>query len=339
MTNNKTKKIVITIISVMLAIILLIFSAFFILKKVGKDAFHKNDKNINVSGIDGLEINEDVIEYNGKEYVRNEDVVSILFLGVDKEELSNNLGTGKNGQADTIFVAALNTKTKKINLIPIQRESMVDVDVYSSSGKYSGVNNEQICLSYAYGKDIKSSCENTMTSVSRLLFGLNVSNYMVMDLKGISKITDAIGGITLTSLEDIHLRSLSCKKGETVTLKGRNAQYYLQDRSSDITGSTKRLARQKQFLSVFASKAGNDIVGDFTLLKKYYDVMTPYISTDLSFAQVTYLTSSMITRDIGGLFEYKTIDGELKVGEKWVEYYPDKTSILNVIIDCFYKEK
>lgn len=339
MAKSKAKKITVIVISVILILLLLMISSFFILKKVGEDSFHKNDKNITVSGVDDLEINEESIEYNGKEYVLNNDVVSILFLGVDKDKLTDNFGIGANGQADTIFVAALNTKTKKINLIPIQRESMVDVDIYNTSGGYVGAKNEQICLSFAYGKDVNDSCENTKKSVSRLLFGINVSNYMVMDLEGIAKITNQTGGVTLNAIEDLNSLSPPCKTGQTVTLKGENARRYVQERTYEIDGSTKRLARQKQFLSTFASKVGNDILGNFTLLKKYYDITMPYISTDLSFAQITYLTSSMITKDIGGLFNYVTIDGELKEGEKWVEYYPDKTSIVNAVIECFYKEK
>ena len=46
---------------------------------------------------------------------------------------------------------------------------MADVDVYSESGVYSGINKEQICLAYAYGDGQHTSCENVLKSVKIML--------------------------------------------------------------------------------------------------------------------------------------------------------------------------
>lgn len=45
------------------------------------------------------------VTYQGEKYVYNEDLVSILFLGVDKEafEEGGTVGDGKAGQADALF--------------------------------------------------------------------------------------------------------------------------------------------------------------------------------------------------------------------------------------------
>jgi hypothetical protein len=32
------------------------------------------------------------------------------------------------------------------------------------------------------------------------------------------------------------------------------------------------------------------------------------------------------------------IEGETVMGEEFLEFYPDKASVKNVVIDCFYKE-
>jgi len=46
------------------------------------------------------------VTYQGEKYVYNEDLVSILFLGVDKEafEEGGTVGDGKAGQADALFL-------------------------------------------------------------------------------------------------------------------------------------------------------------------------------------------------------------------------------------------
>ncbi|MCQ2451311.1 MAG: LCP family protein [Clostridia bacterium] len=335
--HSKGKKILITVLCIILALIILAVSTFFVLYLSGKSKFHKNDRNIKASNISGLEIDEDTVEYNGEKYKLNNDIVSILIMGIDKNRVSDNMGIGKNGQADALFLMTLNTQNKGIKIIPIPREAMADIDIYSKSGKFSGTENGQICLSYAYGKNANDSCENTKKSAERLLLNINIGNYLAIDLKSISVMTDKIGGITLNCIET--LPEFDCVEGKSIFLKGDRAQYYLQARSEDITGSTKRIERQKQFLDAFASKAGNKIMGDFGLIKDYYDTMKPYICTDLSFSQITYLASTMISKNVGSKFDYLHIDGETKMGEEWVEFYPDDDSLVKVILDAFYKKK
>lgn len=334
---SKGWKITIITGSIIIGLILALLITYFILVAVGKSKFHKNDQNLSASNIKGLEIEEDEVIYNGEKYTLNPDVVSVLFIGVDKDKIGDDFGIGNNGQADTLFVMTLNTKTKAIKIIPIPREAMVDVNVYSPKGKSAGVRNEQICLSYAYGKDAGDSADNTKKSVSRFFLNINVSNYITMDLRGISAMTDAVGGVSLTAIEDIP--ELGCKTGDNLCLDGKKARIYLQSRTEDAEGSSKRLERQKQFLAAFASKAGNKVSENFGLLKTYYDKMSPYTSTDLSFSQITYLASTGIVKNLGGQFDYKTIDGEKKIGEKWVEFYPDSDSLVMAILDTFYIPK
>ena len=66
------------------------------------------------------------VTYQGEKYVYNEDLVSILFLGVDKEafEEGGMVGDGKAGQADALFLLVLDTKTGKNRLIAISRDTM-----------------------------------------------------------------------------------------------------------------------------------------------------------------------------------------------------------------------
>lgn len=334
---SKGWKTTVIIASVIAGLLLLLLITCLILVSSGKSRFHKNDRDISASNIKGLEVDDGVVTYKGKNYILDPDVVSVLFIGVDKEKIGDDFGIGSNGQADTLFVMTLNTKTKAIRIIPIPREAMVDVDIFSPKGQYTGARNEQICLSYAYGKDPEKSAENTLKSASRLLLNINISNYVTMDLRGISAITDIIGGISLTAIEDIP--ELGCKTGDTLNLDGKKARIYLQSRTEDAEGSSKRLERQKQFMTAFASKAGNKISEDFGLLKTYYDKMKPYTSTDLSFSQITYLASTGIVRNLGGQFDYQTINGEKKVGEKWVEFYPDSDSLVTAILNTFYKQK
>ena len=95
------------------------------------------------------------------------------------------------------------------------------------------------------------------------------------------------------------------------------------------------MARQKQFLSALVSKTGNRIMSDFTRVASYYNTMQPYISTNISLAQVTYLASSCITSDLGSRIEYRTVPGTMKQGE-FAEFNTDEKALLQIIMDVFY---
>ncbi len=333
MKNNK-KALIITTCSI-LALILFLVSTFFIITAIGKHQFHKDDVNIsaNTIGID----NENTITYNGKKYTLNKNIVSVLVMGIDRENVDKNLGNGKNGQADVIFVATIDTKSKKTCIIPISRETMVDIDIYSTDGKFAERKREQLCLAYAYGDTAENCSKNVMESVKRLLCGININSYVTMELTGIEKITDMVGGIELTSLDDMVVSpDLSFYKGQKTKLNGKMARCYIQHRDNDLEANTRRMQRQKQYLSALMSKTGNAVLTDFSNLSKFYNTLSPYFLTNVSFAQITYLAQNCLTVNLGDTLDYKTIDGTLTQSDKWIEFEADKYSVLQTVIDVFY---
>ena len=334
---EKNKKIIVIVISIILAIILLLLSAFWIITAIGKHQFHKDDTNISA---DLVEIeDESTITYDGKKYILNKNIVSVLVMGIDRDNVNQNLGNGNNGQADVIFVATIDTKTKKACIIPISRETMVDVNLYTGDGKYAGTQKEQLCLAYAYGNTAEESSKNVMTSVKRLLCGINISSYVTIEMDGVSKLTDMVGGVQVNCLEDIVNKKVQFYKGNKITLNGTNAMTYIQSRGEDLEANARRMQRQKQFLSALMNKTGNAVLSDFSNLAKYYNTLSPYFSTNVSFAQITYLAQNFLTLNFGDTIDYKTIDGSLTQGEKWVEFTANEESVLQTVIEIFYIPK
>lgn len=128
------------------------------------------DGDYKITAPQGVHVQNDgeYVVYNGKTYQLNENITSILFMGVDKRELEQTEINGTGGQADVIVLAAVDTETEKVSLINVSRDTMTDVTVYSANGGYIGSKEQQICLSYAYGNGKETSCENTVNSVKRL---------------------------------------------------------------------------------------------------------------------------------------------------------------------------
>lgn len=334
---KKSKKTAIIVISIILALILLLLSSFWIVTAIGKHQFHRDDTNISA---DSIEVeDESTITYNGQKYVLNKNIVSVLVMGIDRDNVNQNLGSGNNGQADVIFLATVDTKTKKACIIPISRETMVDVNLYTSNGEYVGLKKEQLCLAYAYGNNAEECSQNVMTSVKRLLCGINISSYVTIEMDGVEKLTDIIGGVELTCIEDITTTRLTAAKGQKIKLDGAKAITYIQHRGEDTEANSRRMQRQKQFLSALMNKTGNAVLNDFSKLGKFYNTLSPYFSTNVSFAQITYLAQNCLTINFGDALDYKTIDGTLTQGEKWVEFHADEESVIQTVIDVFYVPK
>lgn len=334
---KKAKKVIVIIVAVLLALILTLVATFFILTYVGKSQFHKEDTHIST---DVVEIeDETTITYNGKKYTLNENIASILVMGIDRDGVDENFGSGNNGQADVVFLATIDTETKKACIIPISRETMVDVNLYTADGKYAGVNREQLCLAYAYGNTTEQSSKNVLTSVRRLLYNINISSYITIEMEGVEKLTDLVGGVELTCLEDILYPKFNPQKGQKLTLNGEDAHLYIAYRGDDVEANARRMARQKQFLSELINETGNEVLGDFSELTNLYTTLSPYFNTNVSFAQTAYLARHCLTMNFGDSIEYKTIEGTLSQGENWIEFEVDEESLLQTVIDVFYLPK
>ena len=264
-------------------------------------------------------------------------MTAILCIGVDTDKFSDAADVkGQNGQADALFLYAMDTKTGKSTIIPVSRDAMVDVDVYSGDGNYISSSKKQLCLSYAYGDGKHTSCENTVRSVSRLFYGLPINSYVAIDLKAIEVLSTKVGGVTVVPDEDFSYNGYSFYKGKKTNLKGIEARMFVQGRDqSKLDSNLNRMARQKQFITSFFSKAIAKTKEKITFPVDVYKSTNEYIITDLDIAEISFLASCAIKNDIG--LQYKSIKGTMKMGEKYAEYYADDESVYKTVLEVFYK--
>ena len=334
---KKPLKIAIITVSVILGVVIIALSGFAALNNMGKLQFHKNDKNI--SGDNITEDNNGIL-YKNERYELNDDIISFLFIGVDKGNVGDNFGAGLNGQADTLLVVAVNTKTRNVTVIPISRETLVDVNQYTISGDYSGVANKQICLAYSYGTTIEKSSENVLLSVSRVLYGINIGSYITMDLAALEKISDAVGYVEVYVNEDYYDRDFGTyyKSGQTIKVKGKSAVNYIHWRTDDVDSNNYRMERQKSFMTAFMNKVGNSVSEDFSKVITYYNMMQPYVSTNISLSQTTYLATNCMKFDLGDSINFKSIPGKTFTREGYSAFTPDDDALTDIVVETFYKK-
>lgn len=279
------------------------------------------------------------IRYQGKIYRYNEDMLTFLFMGVDKmEEVETAKDEISGGQADALFLLALNPHTQEMSVIAINRDTMTDIDAYDKDGSFIGTVKGQITLQHGYGDGRTSSCERSVKAVSNLFYQLPIHGYCAINMGAIPLINDAVGGVELTALENINVKKYEIKEGEQVLLEGLNAYWYIRYRNTNVFNSAgTRLERQKQYLKAYLKKAKEETKKDITLPVNVYGTISKYMVTDVTIDEVSYLASEGLGYQI--LEEnFYTIPGETIKGESFEEFYPNEVGLYELILQVFYEE-
>ena len=277
------------------------------------------------------------VRYEGVHYRYNDDVLTFLFLGIDKNTEVKAVKNGiDGGQSDAIFLLVLNPHTMEAAIISVPRDTMTEIDVYSKQGIYMGTATAQITLQHGYGDGAQLSCERSMNAVSKLFYNLPIHGYCAINMGAIPLINDAVGGVELVALEDV--KGTNIKKDQKVHLKGQDAYKYLQSRDTNANESAVgRLERQKQYLSVYAATAMDAMKKDITLPVTLYNTISKYMVTDISIDEVSYLTTQAGSYSFNNENIY-TLQGEVVKGETYEEFYFDETALYELILEVFYEE-
>lgn len=345
------------LITVLLAIIVLIFLAavgFLLLQISGKNSLYsKADDKKMVSTLAGMAVSmggstqndgesdwqEGDIRYEGVHYRYNQDILTFLFLGIDKMSEIRAVKDGYDGgQSDAIFLLVLNPHQKNATVIGIPRDTMTEIEVYDGAGVYVGTTTAQITLQHGYGDGAQLSCERSVQAVSRLFYGLPIHGYCAINMGAIPLLNDAVGGIDLQCLETLDFSDFHAKEGEQLHLKGMDAYYYLHNRDTDSFNSAgRRLQRQKQYLTAYASAVLETIKTDLTFPVTLYNTLSKYMVTDISIDELGYMVPQMAGYTFSGE-DMHILQGETVEGEKFEEFHVNETALYELILNVFYEK-
>lgn len=331
------KKRIVCITAGILGVILLALCTFFALRNAGKKEMLAGKETL-------AEVEEDVVLYQGKKYRYNENITSILCMGIDKEEMEDDTVAGTGGQADMLLLAILDVKEGSVQLWNISRDAMTEVDVYNVDGDYVKTERMQACLAYAYGDGKHTSCENQVRAVSRLLYGIPIQSYAVLDLEAILPLNDAVGGVEVT-IQEGDILPKRFVPGTRVLLEGEDVEAYVRFRMTELPGepidsNNNRMSRQKQYMMNFLQKALAMTKEDLTIPMKLYGIAAEgeHMVTNLNASKITYLTSVFYKVHFGEE-DFRTVPGEVVAGEKYAEFHVDDDALYQMILDTFYIEQ
>src|SRR5699024_5526183 len=237
------------------------------LDKVDNVKIYKEDDNLGI------------IDNNIEEGFKDNKTTNIALFGLDQGE------DGTTSRSDSIMIASVDKKHKKIKLTSIMRDTYVEIEDQGM---------DKIGHAYASGgpelamKTINQNCN------------MNIRDFVSIDFAGFQKIIDGIGGVEI----DVRPNEVSHVKiaGPCLqTLNGEQALAYSRIRKTG-NGDYERTERQRVVMEEMLNKAMSLNVTKYPGL---LNETLPYVDTSLSKMEILTLGTNVVTSNIRDIEQYR----------------------------------
>jgi LCP family protein required for cell wall assembly len=190
-------------------------------------------------------------------------------------------GTDDSGvRTDTIMVASYDISKKKISIISVPRDTMLNVNwsvkKINSAFAFDGIEGLK--------RELKG------------ILGFGVDFYAVVNLSAFKEIVDAIGGVRFNVPEDMYYEDpdqdllIDLKAGEQL-LDGEKAMELIRYRSYAMA-DIKRISVQQAFIKAVFAQTLN--VSNITKVNDLAGIFTKYMKTDLTTGNIIWLGTRMM---------------------------------------------
>lgn len=274
---STSKKVLLTLLGTLLAIILVIVGVgakmYHDVKSTADDAYETVKRE---GSADKRQVN-----------LSQQEPFSILLLGVD----TGALGRTEQGRSDTMMVATVNPSTDQSLLVSLPRDTYTEIVGHNTQDKMNHA--------YAFGGAAMS-----MDTVENLL-DIPINHYITINMQGIESLVDAVGGIEVNNPFEFTYEGTTFPKGQQ-QLDGDLALKYSRMRYDDPNGDYGRQERQRQIITGVAKK-----VLSTQGLTNYQSILTTMgenVRTDLSFQDMRTLMGDY--RDAFGNIKTDQMKGE-----------------------------
>ncbi len=272
------------------------------------------------------------VTIGGEEYYLDPNLSTLLIIGTDDMELEQHEGYRNQALADYLALVILDNADKTCTILQIDRNTMASIPVLGNDGKSIGTTTQQICYAHVYGDGLELSCENTVDTVSHLLCGVPIDNYLSLTMGSIPALNDAVGGVTVTIEDDFTGVDDTLVKGETVHLMGEHAYNFVHERMRMIDdANTSRMRRQAAYVTALAEVLREKMETDDSFVLDLYGAVADYLVTDCELDTLADLTGSLADYTLEGFI---SPEGE-NVKKELIEFYPDEQKLQQLVIDLF----
>ncbi len=269
--------------------------------------------------------------YGGDLYSLNENVESILVMGIDSI-ITPDKSKADSLQADFIALVVIDKLDHSFTLLHINRDTMTEITQIDGSGNKYGSYVAQLALAHTYGGDGKLQCRNTVSAVENLLYNVSIDHYISFTMDTIPIINDSVGGVTILLEEDIPSIGDEFVKGAEITLTGEQALAFVRYRSNAVTTSNlERMERQRQYISALSEKYTTEELDN--ALETFASV-SEYVVSNCTANQLSVLMERLQEYTYNGTL---SLEGEAQKTGEYVEYHIDEAAAQKTVVDLFYK--
>jgi LCP family protein required for cell wall assembly len=277
------------------------------------------------------------ITRGGVDYYPRQDITVVMLLGIDQNGPVTASGSYNNpGAADMVALLIFDEKNETYSVLGLNRDAMVTMPVLGIGGKPAGTQRAQLALSHTQGSGLEDSCENTRTTVSELLYGLQIDYYFSMNMDAIAILNDAVGGVTVNVKDDFSAIDPTITKGQ-VTLRGQQAIHYVRTRRGvGDQLNLSRMDRQEEYISGFLAAMQTKAEQSESFILSAYEKTSPYIVTDVSVKQMSNLFHRFAKYEYTGM---TNLEGKNVLTEEFYEFHIDEQKLDELILKLFYAPK
>ncbi|WP_276804371.1 LCP family protein [Lactobacillus hominis] len=205
--------------------------------------------------------------------LKNKKPISLLLLGTDTGEF----GRTYKGRTDTMMLMVLDTQKNKTTIESIPRDMKVTLPDYPD---YSPA---KINSAYTYG-----GIDEVDKTINQY-FKVPVNAYVLVNMKGLVKAIDKVGGVDVVSPLTFDYEGYSFKKGVKYHMNGKKALQFGRMRYDDPKGDYGRQERQRLVIMALLKKSANV---QSILNKDFLDSVSHSMQTNLTFNDMTQLATS-----------------------------------------------
>ncbi len=173
-----------------------------------------------------------------------------------------------------MLIATINTETNKTTLVSLPRDQKVNLPGYE---EYSPA---KINAAYTYG-GVKEAMK-----VVEQQYNVPLDGYLLVNMGGMEKAIDQVGGVDVTSPLTFDYEGYSFKKGKTYHMDGKKALAFSRMRYDDPEGDYGRQKRQRLIIGALIKESASYKA---ILNQKFLHSISSEMKTNLTFGNMTQL--------------------------------------------------
>lgn len=247
-----------------------------------------------------------------------DDEILVLLVGVDA---SQNKENPEPTRTDTIMLCKINSKTGKVDLLSIPRDSRVKV-----RDEFTKVNH-----AHAYG-----GIELTLKTLRDFL-GLDIDYYAEVNFDAVKNIVDGMGGVNYNVPKGVKIDedNTHIKPGMN-KMNGEDVLWYLRTRKIYENADLGRVNAQQQFLKAMVNEMvrKSESISMTSLVESYFKD----VKTNLPMAIILDMASK-ISNFSSDKFSTYTVPGIPSMIDGISYYIPDYEKTWDIVDEVFSKYK